>query len=990
MSDRLNESQRRLAETTEGMVCVDAGPGTGKTHTIVSRYINIISRRDVNPTDVLLLTFTRNAAAEMDQRIKEVMTADIQDGDGNWTENPLKKDVKLVQTKTFDAFCTSVVMDSPEQVGEFFGIKERLTRGATLCENETLNKDYFRGFFDRYLMEVRESGLDYGDWPVIASQYPLDLMKLIDRLMSKGIYPLKRGWFGLDSERTMVGDTDALIRDMRALNVSPKEGKPSKLRKALDGCDVNDFGPLPSQLPGDEVDDSIISMAAYEDRTDLFRFIHDVYHAYIRRSIMDNRLTFGLNAMFAFTLLYSDRSVRSRNSYRYVMIDEFQDTNANQLMIALMILSEPNLCVVGDWKQGIYGFRFVSIENIVHFEERMVALRRYLNDDGTERISFSIPTPEKLSLDLNYRSSQDIVDTSFECMFLPGTEKDVVDVEAVERNLVRLTAARKDIGDRTAIRYVSVDSNEEETGAVVQAIWDYVGSDAYAITSDEGSRRVSYGDIAVICRKTSSCRSVLEACQLAGVPAYLQGEIEIMSTREGKLALAWLRYVNNDFDQWGYVTIMADMGYSLADIYAAKDDSSKVPSDIREWRRTLYEHRRRITELLTMIYSHYGLDNDITQAIIATISKAHRDSLLTISDVIGIIEEDIASGTTYTVENSIDRDAVSIMTMHKSKGLQFPVVIIPFVDQKIMPSNPSNRVTFLYDPVLGIRCTQVVGRFDGYSKICRSWSTLLVSKTRTTDYDEERRLMFVAVSRAKQYVTVLSGPNPSQFMKGLSGGDYESIPFSEGAPVDSEEALSEPPDVSGYTRRRLKLGVHDVMSFEGDNSGMYQMAGEACGKGMEYGTQVHFMANKMAMGMPLTQRESEFPERSNVQAVLDRVRGADIIQTEIDCGLPLEGADITLRGIIDLLAVFPDRIEVHDYKTDESSMFEDEYRLQLSIYARAAEGHYGRLARCFIDYVSRGCTTEFEPMTVSEITERVLARIDNSQTREAEGNPNQL
>jgi superfamily I DNA/RNA helicase len=102
------------------------------------------------------------------------------------------------------------------------------------------------------------------------------------------------------------------------------------------------------------------------------------------------------------------------------MVDEFQDTNANQMMISLMILSEPNLCVVGDWKQGIYGFRFVTIENIIDFERKAVEMRRFLNDDYT-RIRYRIPEISKLPLDVNFRSSQQIIDKAFECICMPAT-----------------------------------------------------------------------------------------------------------------------------------------------------------------------------------------------------------------------------------------------------------------------------------------------------------------------------------------------------------------------------------------------------------------------------------------------------------------------------------------------------------------------------------------------------------------------------------------
>lgn len=155
--------------------------------------------------------------------------------------------------------------------------------------------------------------------------------------------------------------------------------------------------------------------------------MHDVYYEYIKKSIIDNRLTFNLVAIMALTVLYTKQSVRERNSFRYLMVDEFQDTNANQLMISLMILSEPNLCVVGDWKQGIYGFRYVSIENITKFEEKAVEYRRFLNEDGNKRVRFSIPEEIKLPLDMNYRSSQKIIDLAYQCICLEGSNDEKID-----------------------------------------------------------------------------------------------------------------------------------------------------------------------------------------------------------------------------------------------------------------------------------------------------------------------------------------------------------------------------------------------------------------------------------------------------------------------------------------------------------------------------------------------------------------------------------
>ena len=363
----LNPSQRAIAEHLDGMLVVDAGPGTGKTHTIVDRYINLISRDDVSPRDVLLLTFTRNAANEMEERIKKALS-----------DRGMQRESKLVQAKTFDSFCLSVIMDAPEDAGALFGIEERLSRGAAISSNDTLNRQHFRSFLDRFL---NDRGADYGDWAAIVSQYPNDLYALIEKLMSRGLFPLKRGWFGMDAESQLRGDADAILDRMLGLNKRGPSGGRSKMADALKDLDRNNSCRVPAVIDGIVPEPALEDAAIDDSRELLIGLVHDVYHGYVRTCISEDRLTFGISFMLAFALLYNDRGVRDRTSFRYLMIDEFQDTNINQLMIALMVLSEPNLCVVGDWKQGIYGFRYVSIENIISFESRCVSIRRFLNDD---------------------------------------------------------------------------------------------------------------------------------------------------------------------------------------------------------------------------------------------------------------------------------------------------------------------------------------------------------------------------------------------------------------------------------------------------------------------------------------------------------------------------------------------------------------------------------------------------------------------------------
>ena len=951
----LNDSQAKLAETREGMIVVDAGPGTGKTKTIVQRYINIVSQPDVEMRDVLMLTFTNNAAKEMEERIKAGIAAS---GDSR-----LMKNANLVQARTFDSFCLAMVMDAPEAVSDFFGIDEKLTRSARMVETETVNREDFSRFLDGFL---QDRGEDYGDTAVIASGEAGSLLSLINKLMSRGIVPLRKGWFGLGYERDLEGDIGWLIGKMAEVN---DNGRKSKLLGPLEN--LAEAG-IPVDVDRKKVSPEEIEQAARGSRDELLRFVHDLYYSYIRHMVAENRLTFGLVALFAFTVLYNNEKVRDNHRFRYVMIDEFQDTNANQLMMSLMVLSEPNLCAVGDWKQGIYSFRFVSIDNIVNFEEKVVQFRRFLNDDKT-RVPFSIPEIQNMSLKINYRSSETVIGKSFDTLNVQATKDERVSPGG---EVVMLDQGREDIGDDTGVRFCLADSKEAEPAMVTRAIRDYVAG-GYTIHDDDGPHPAGFGDIAVLSRNTRDCRLILEACQSEGIPAYLFGDMPIMASREGKLALAWLRLVNNEQDPKGYIPILQDLGYTLVEIqsmYHVDPKGIKVfeaPADIRKLRRDLRNKRRRISELLSAIFSIYSLDNDYTHAIISTVSSAHRGSLMTIADVISMIEADIQDGNVYPVENPVSGGAVRIMTMHKSKGLEFPIVIIPFLDRGRMPSTQSDKSVFLFHEKLGVRCTKRIFRTEGYSKIVDDQDTAMCKVVAKRDYDEDRRLFFVAVSRAKQYLTFIAS-DASNFMTGISNGDYTEIPDRPIPTSVLSQKLTAPPVIGEYAKRRIKLGVHDIMDFAAeDGTGGTAESDEVCGKGKEYGTKVHELAYLLLRKGSLPERDfEEYPELLRAKEVLDGLESADHLEGEIDCGLPLDDPDAVLRGKIDLLALYPDRVEIHDWKTDASDRFEPEYRLQLSVYAYAASGYYKKPAVCFIDYLGLGRSVKFDPVPLDAIRER--------------------
>lgn len=506
-------------------------------------------------------------------------------------------------------------------------------------------------------------------------------------------------------------------------------------------------------------------------------------------------------------------------------------------------------------------------------------------------------------------------------------------------------------------------------------IIDYVTGDDLVLDGGE-LRNPRYGDIAVICKNRNMCRKVYEDAIGRGVPAFLQGEVEIMSTREGKLLLSWLKFINNKNDSWGIVGILSDMGYSMNDVRRMTrnedgGDLSGIKRSLLDKRSELMRKRRRVTDLISSIFAHYGLNNDITQAIISTLSSVHRSSLLTISDLIRIIETDIKNHNAYSIDADLDTDAVLIQTMHKSKGLEYPIVIMPQLDSGVIPNFRTDSSVISYGEIEGVRCFSEILSVDGFMRIGRSWRSELVKAAMEKDYSEDRRTLFVAISRAKQYVTMICGNKPSAFIKGLSGGDYlGSIGHKETPLAETHRQIAEKPVLKEFAPRRRAMGVHEVMNFE---EGLpTEGSDEVSGKGMEYGTRVHYIAEGLARGIEPKGGDMELPEIPVIRHILDSVKDADLILAEVPCILPLKGADVTLKGIIDLLVLYPDRAEVHDYKTDVTKKNLEAYTVQLSIYAQAVSGFYGRPTECVIDFISLNKSERFVPKSIEEIETHVL------------------
>jgi superfamily I DNA/RNA helicase len=462
-----NLRQRDLIESTGGLHLVDAGAGTGKTFTVTRRYATIVDGEEIEPEDVLLVTFTNNAATEMRDRI----VARSEYGVRELAEAPIQ---------TFHSLCHDLLTEHGFEAPTLLGIDDRITDSTRLIENETVEETLFREFIRRFGDEHPE----YDDF-FRAVTDPTELLGLINRLAAKGVFPTIEGWYRR-GERHLDGEYEAFETVFEELN-RPRNGgsKQSRLRERLGGygggkCYRPD-APEKAALRGQgtkQVPPEIARRVFEEDREALESFVHDVYYEYLAFALGRNYLNFGFLQLFAYVLLCEDHRLRETVAFEYLMIDEFQDSSEIQFKLALLLAGTNNLCVVGDWKQSIYSFQYAAVENITEFESRLDRFIEELNDDH-ERVSFPTRPITEVELTESYRSTQAILDVSEESLLTPASGSEEVDSEALKQRIVSLSSNATHENSRIeAIRH------ENEHEAVLTKIQEIVRNEDYRIEAD--------------------------------------------------------------------------------------------------------------------------------------------------------------------------------------------------------------------------------------------------------------------------------------------------------------------------------------------------------------------------------------------------------------------------------------------------------------------------------------------------------------------------
>jgi DNA helicase-2/ATP-dependent DNA helicase PcrA len=665
----LNEQQRAAITHQRGPLLIVAGAGTGKTAVITRRIAWLVAGRRAKPSEILALTFTDRAAAEMEERVDVLVPYGYTD----------------VRISTFHAFGDRLLRDHALDLGLAPDFRI-LTKAEQVI------------FFRERLFEFP---LDYyrplGD----PTRYVEGMLALISRAKDEDITPAD-----------YVAFTDKVVAQA-------------------------------------EADPSDKELAEHARRQ---REIALTYKRYQELLAAEGCVDFGDLIVLSLRLLREHPTILAeyQQRFKHILVDEFQDTNYAQFQLVRLLAAadpEPNVAVVGDDDQSIYKFRGAAISNIMSFID-------------------VYPGARQIVLTTNYRSHQAILDAALR--LIRHNNPDRLEVKT---GLDKRLHSSADPGP--APEHVHLDTLSSEGDWVAARIAEKVERGDY-----------KYREFAILVRSNMDADPFLRALNMRGIPLRFTGSRGLYNREEIRLALAFLRALARPGDNLSlyylgvsplYLISATDLAKALsyadrknrtlehvfrhlnlegfadlADELAPESRAAiaKLLADLEEMRqlmkdhvtgRVLYEFLVTRTGYIRRLATSGALQDEVRVANLAKffdlVAKygeiaaydrvpefvSHMDDLITAGDDPAVAEAEF------------DQDAVNILTVHKAKGLEFPVVFLVSSVADRFPTRNRGETIPLPDPL--VKDILPGGDFH---------------------LQEERRLFYVGMTRAQRELYMTS------------------------------------------------------------------------------------------------------------------------------------------------------------------------------------------------------------------------------------------
>ncbi len=437
--------------------------------------------------------------------------------------------------------------------------------------------------------------------------------------------------------------------------------------------------------------------------------VADIYSRYEQKLQLNNALDFDDLLMLSIKLLQENKEVREKyqDRFDYLLVDEYQDTNhAQYLLTKFLAAKHRNICVVGDADQSIYGWRGADIQNILDFEK-------------------DYPDAKVIKLEQNYRSTQIILDAANAVIENNSGRK--------PKNLWTENKSGADI-----IYFQAVDERDEARFVIEQ------------LQNLQRTENKKLGDMAILYRTNTQSRIFEEMLIKSGISYNMVGGLKFYERKEIKDIIAYLRVIFNPADSLSLLRIInvpkrgiGDASLAKIQAYAAANNvslfeavsnaaaidglSSRFVSKLDDLAGIIFElmnlaNEAPVEDLIDRVLRDTGyleeLENERTPQAQSRIDNLH--------ELISVAQEFAASEEENNLENflahvalvsdiddtELGEDAITLMTLHSSKGLEFPVVFLVGMEEGLFP-----HARTLMDE---------------------------------TEIEEERRLCYVGITRAKE------------------------------------------------------------------------------------------------------------------------------------------------------------------------------------------------------------------------------------------------
>ncbi|MEI6728803.1 MAG: ATP-dependent helicase [bacterium] len=391
----LNQAQKLAVDTLEGPVLVVAGPGTGKTQLLSLRVANILDKTPIDPSSILCLTFTDNAAFNMRQRLNNI----------------IGRDGYKVAIHTFHSFGTEIINQNPEYFffGSLYKPADDLARIAILED----------------ILSALPISNPLNKWhPSEGWTYRNDIESRIRDLKQGGLTPdkykqiLEKNWEFLSSSDSLITNlfdlarinnlkTESVTHFYQEFKTLPQNDYSFKLLQSLDEAVLESLSGPKFTHESMKIWRDKYCAKDNQNRYHLKDFLNyekhlalaEIYSLY-QESLHTQRL-FDFEDMLLEVVSgfekYPELKYNYQEKFEYILIDEFQDTNGVQMAMVNNLInlevseSRPNILVVGDDDQAIFKFQKATLKNILEFRERY-------------------KDPKIITLTQNYRSNQEILD----------------------------------------------------------------------------------------------------------------------------------------------------------------------------------------------------------------------------------------------------------------------------------------------------------------------------------------------------------------------------------------------------------------------------------------------------------------------------------------------------------------------------------------------------------------------------------------------------